>query len=148
MLWVGVDSILSWWKYVESCYENIIARLYILLVAYYIPSSINTNIFRSCIRAQLPAPTNKYPPENCNKNIQQSDLSLLGQSWWLMFLLQCPVQAWLTGRPPYPGHDNRQSRFVKTRTSLLTDWAPSRCDDFIPDGQCLSQLESPVCNCD
>ena len=102
---------------------------------------ITTNIFRSCIRAQLPASPNRYPPENCTK-IYSRAICL----YWVSagdWCFCCSVQDH-SERPPYPGQDNRQSGFVKTVTSLLTDWAMSSCDDIIYDGQCLNTLYRPL----
>ena len=106
---------------------------------------ITTNIFSSCIRAQLPASPNRYPPENCTK-IYSRAICL----YWVSagdWCFCCSVQDH-SERPPYPGQDNRQSGFVKTVTSLLTDWAMSSCDDIIYDGQCLNTLQTSDSYCD
>lgn len=143
--WLNLMMMKICWELLWKYYP----RLYSLLAVYYVPSSVLTQIYSGAVLE----PNCPHQQINIRPKIATKIYSRAICLYWVSpgdWCFCCSVQARhaLTGRPPYPGHDDRQSRFVKTRTSLLTDWALSRCDDIICDGQCLSQLEASVSNCD
>ena len=142
-------SKLWWWKCVESCDENIIPsdtivfwwliifhHHYYLLLQIYSGSVLETNCPHQQINIRLKI-AQKYTADPF-----VSIGSVLGD--WCFCCSVRRARDALTQRPPYPGHRIITIKIVKTRTSLLTDWALSRCDDIICDGHCLSQLRACV----
>ena len=131
-----------WWKYHPQRYDSLLRWLiifhhhYYLLLQIYSGSVLETNCPHQQINIRLKI-AQKYTADPF-----VSIGSVLGD-WCFCCSVRLARDA-PTQRPPYPGHRIITIKIVKTRTSLLTDWALSRCDDIICDGHCLSQLGACV----